>query len=36
MTDNVANRARWTIAPYFLVDDVVATANYTRPARLSV
>ena len=30
MTDNVANRARWTIAPYFLVDDVAATANYYR------
>lgn len=30
MTDNVAKRARWTIAPYFLVDDVVATANYYR------
>lgn len=22
--------ARWTIAPYFVVDDVVATANYYR------
>ncbi len=30
MADNVANRARWTIAPYFLVDDVVTTANYYR------
>jgi predicted enzyme related to lactoylglutathione lyase len=30
MTDNVANRARWTIAPYFIVDDVAATANYYR------
>jgi predicted enzyme related to lactoylglutathione lyase len=25
-----ADRARWSIAPYFLVDDVVATANYYR------
>jgi predicted enzyme related to lactoylglutathione lyase len=30
MTDNVANRARWTIAPYFIVDDVVSSANYYR------
>ena len=28
MADSVA--ARWSIAPYFLVDDVVATANYYR------
>jgi predicted enzyme related to lactoylglutathione lyase len=24
------NRARWSIAPYFIVDDVVTTANYYR------
>jgi predicted enzyme related to lactoylglutathione lyase len=31
MTDAVAAaRARWAIAPYFVVDDVVATANYYR------
>jgi uncharacterized glyoxalase superfamily protein PhnB len=30
MPDNPANRPRWSIAPYFLVDDVVATANYYR------
>lgn len=31
MTDNVeARRPQWSIAPYFIVDDVVATANYYR------
>lgn len=30
MADNVANQPRWTIAPYFIVDDVVTTANYYR------
>ena len=25
-----AGRPRWAIAPYFIVDDVVATANYYR------
>jgi uncharacterized glyoxalase superfamily protein PhnB len=31
MADNVvAARPRWSIAPYFVVDDVVATANYYR------
>ena len=31
MADNdVASRPRWNIAPYFLVDDVVSTANYYR------
>ena len=26
----VINRPRWSIAPYFIVDDVVTTANYYR------
>lgn len=31
MTDNAAaNPPRWSIAPYFIVDDVVTTANYYR------
>jgi predicted enzyme related to lactoylglutathione lyase len=31
MADNdIASRPRWNIAPYFLVDDVVSTANYYR------
>lgn len=31
MTDNVeGRRPQWSIAPYFIVDDVVATANYYR------
>jgi hypothetical protein len=31
MSDTVTmERARWTVAPYFVVDDVVATANYYR------
>ena len=28
--DLAATRPRWGIAPYFIVDDVVATANYYR------
>ena len=28
MADDPTNRPRWRIAPYFIVDDVVATANY--------
>jgi predicted enzyme related to lactoylglutathione lyase len=30
MADNTVDRPRWTIAPYFIVDDVVTTANYYR------
>jgi predicted enzyme related to lactoylglutathione lyase len=30
MTDSRESRPRWSIAPYFIVDDVVATANYYR------
>ena len=30
MADTVTSRSRWGIAPYFLVDDVVSTANYYR------
>ena len=30
MADDPTNRPRWRIAPYFIVDDVVATANYYR------
>lgn len=30
MIDNLVDRARWNIAPYFIVDDVVTTANYYR------
>ena len=30
MADNAANRPGWSIAPYFIVDDVVGTANYYR------
>lgn len=30
MTDTGRARPRWAIAPLFLVDDVVATANYYR------
>lgn len=30
MAESVANRPRWNIAPYFIVDDVVTTANYYR------
>lgn len=29
-TPNVATNPRWGIAPYFIVDDVVATANFYR------
>ena len=28
--DIAADRVRWSIAPYFIVDDVIATANYYR------
>jgi predicted enzyme related to lactoylglutathione lyase len=30
MSDNGVNSPRWNIAPYFIVDDVVTTANYYR------
>ena len=30
MADDVVARARWGIAPYFIVDNVVTTANYYR------
>ncbi len=30
MADTVGQRPRWTIAPYFIAGDVVATANYYR------
>jgi predicted enzyme related to lactoylglutathione lyase len=30
MADSVINQPRWNIAPYFVVDDVVTTANYYR------
>ena len=30
MSSDNTPQARWSIAPYFLVDDVVATANYYR------
>lgn len=30
MTDHVETSSRWSIAPYFIVDDVVTTANYYR------
>ena len=30
MSDNVVPNPRWAVAPYFLVDDVVATAHYYR------
>lgn len=30
MTDKVDQQSRWSIAPYFIVDDVVATANFYR------
>jgi len=26
----IANKVRWSVAPYFIVDDVVATANFYR------
>jgi hypothetical protein len=28
MADSVINQPRWSIAPYFVVADVVTTANY--------
>ena len=30
MEGNLASRPRWAIAPYFIVDDVVDTANFYR------
>ena len=30
MSEGSANQSRWSIAPYFFVSDVVATANYYR------
>ena len=30
MSNNVVATPRWTIAPYFIVDDVVTKANYYR------
>ena len=30
MSDNEVAKQQWSIAPYFIVDDVVATANYYR------
>jgi hypothetical protein len=30
MPDDATPRPRWSIAPYFIVDDVVATANFYR------
>lgn len=30
MAEQIANGYRWSIAPYFIVDDVVGTANYYR------
>lgn len=30
MGDHVAGQPRWCVAPYFIVDDVVATANFYR------
>ena len=30
MADDVVNRQRWSVAPYFIVDDVVSTANFYR------
>lgn len=30
MADKIANRISWAIAPNFIVDDVVTTANYYR------
>lgn len=29
-TDVAARQPRWSVAPYFLVDDVIASANYYR------
>jgi hypothetical protein len=30
MAETASDRPRWSIAPYFIVDDVVTTANYYR------
>jgi len=30
MADSVINQPRWSIAPYFVVDDVVTTSNFYR------
>jgi predicted enzyme related to lactoylglutathione lyase len=30
MDDSISAKPRWSIAPYFIVDDVVTTANYYR------
>lgn len=30
MTEAASEKPRWSIAPYFIVDDVVATANFYR------
>lgn len=30
MSDNATNEPRWGIAPYFIVDDVIRSANYYR------
>ena len=30
MADSVVVGRRWSIAPYFIVDDVISTANYYR------
>ena len=30
MSESIVARPKWSIAPYFIVDDVVATANYYR------
>ena len=30
MADSVINQPRWSIAPYFVVDDVVTSANFYR------
>jgi predicted enzyme related to lactoylglutathione lyase len=30
LAENASARPRWNVAPYFIVDDVVATANYYR------
>jgi predicted enzyme related to lactoylglutathione lyase len=30
MDNSIVAKPRWSIAPYFIVDDVVATANYYR------
>jgi uncharacterized glyoxalase superfamily protein PhnB len=32
MPDSVVERVRWSIAPYFFVEDVVRTANWYRDA----